>query len=48
VIDARLKPGFPKELTCDGDTGRLVTGRWKEYFPSGRVEMGDSEKANLD
>ena len=22
--------------------------RWKEYFPSGRVAMGDSERAHLD
>jgi len=48
VIDARLKPSFPKELTCDPDTAALVTRRWKEYFPSGKVEMGDSEKAHLD
>jgi hypothetical protein len=26
---------------------RLVTTRWKEYFPGG-VEMGDSEKGHLD
>src|SRR5947207_10789562 len=42
VIDARLKPTFPKELTCDPATAELVTRRWKEYFPSGRVAMGDS------
>ena len=48
VIDARLKPGFPKELTCDPDTAALVTRRWKEYFPSGKVEMGDSERGHLD
>jgi UbiD family decarboxylase len=48
AIDARLKPGFPKELTCDPDTAALVTRRWKEYFPSGKVEMGDSERAHLD
>ena len=48
VIDARLKPGFPKELTCREDIARLVTRRWKEYFPSGRVAMGDSERAHLD
>ena len=48
VIDARLKPGFPKELTCREDIAQLVTRRWKEYFPSGRVEMGDSERAHLD
>jgi len=47
VIDARLKPGLPKELSCDAGTAALVTRRWKEYFPSG-VEMGDSERAHLD
>ncbi len=48
VIDARLKPGFPKELTCDPATAELVTRRWKEYFPAGRVSMGDAERAHLD
>jgi 3-polyprenyl-4-hydroxybenzoate decarboxylase len=48
VIDARLKPGFPKELSCDEETARTVTRRWKEYFPSTNIEMGDSEKADLD
>jgi UbiD family decarboxylase len=48
VIDARLKPGFPKELACRDDIAQLVTRRWKEYFPSGRVEMGDAERAHLD
>jgi len=48
VIDARLKPGFPKELACREDIAQLVTRRWKEYFPSGRVAMGDSERAQLD
>jgi UbiD family decarboxylase len=47
VIDARLKPGFPKEVSCREDTAALVTKRWKEYFPSRDVEMGDSEKAHL-
>jgi 3-polyprenyl-4-hydroxybenzoate decarboxylase len=48
VIDARMKPTYPRELFCDDDTARLVSKRWKEYFPSGRVEMGDSDKAHLD
>ena len=48
VIDARLKPNFPKELACDSATAELVTRRWKEYFPSGRVAMGDSMLAHLD
>ncbi|MBI3049364.1 MAG: UbiD family decarboxylase [Acidobacteria bacterium] len=48
VIDARLKPGFPKELTCRDDIAQRVTARWREYFPTGKVEMGDSERAHLD
>jgi 3-polyprenyl-4-hydroxybenzoate decarboxylase len=48
LIDARRKPSFPKELACDPDTAGLVTRRWREYFPGGRVEMGDSESAHLD
>jgi hypothetical protein len=48
AIDARLKPGFPKELVCDEQTAETVTRRWKEYFPSRNVEMGDSNRANLD
>jgi UbiD family decarboxylase len=48
VIDARLKPGFPKELACRDDIAQLVTRRWNEYFPSGTVEMGDAERAHLD
>jgi UbiD family decarboxylase len=47
VLDARLKPSFPKELFCDPETSALVTRRWREYFPSGRVEMGDSAQAHL-
>jgi 3-polyprenyl-4-hydroxybenzoate decarboxylase len=48
VIDARLKPGFPKELTASPEIAERVTRRWKEYFPEGGVEMGDAEKAHLD
>jgi 4-hydroxybenzoate decarboxylase subunit C len=48
AIDARLKPGFPGELFCDDDTARKVTARWREYFPQGGVEMGDSDAAHLD
>jgi UbiD family decarboxylase len=48
VIDARLKPWYPKELSCRDDIARRVSSRWKEYFPSGGVEMGDSERAHLD
>src|SRR5262245_19122400 len=48
LIDARLKPGFPKELGADPDTAATVTRRWREYFPDGSVEMGDAEAAHLD
>ncbi len=47
VIDARLAPGFPDEVTCDPKTADIVSRRWKEYFPSG-VEMGDSQRGHLD
>jgi UbiD family decarboxylase len=48
VIDARMKPHYPEELFCDEATARLVDRRWKEYFPRGGVEMGDSARAGLD
>lgn len=48
LIDARTKPSFPREVSCDPATAALVTRRWREYFPGGRVEMGDSERAHLD
>jgi hypothetical protein len=48
VIDARLKPDFPKELVCGDVTARRVTERWNEYFPGRKVEMGDSNKASLE
>ena len=48
VIDARLKPGFPQELSCNQETATQVTERWREYFPNGGVEMGDSELGHLD
>jgi UbiD family decarboxylase len=47
LIDARLKPGFPKELSCTPEIAERVSRRWKEYFPGG-VEMGDSESGHLD
>ncbi len=33
VIDARIKPGFPKELVVRPDIAELVDRRWHEYFP---------------
>jgi 4-hydroxybenzoate decarboxylase subunit C len=48
LIDARRKPSFPKELVTDPETVALVSRRWREYFPDGKVEMGDSDRASLD
>jgi 3-polyprenyl-4-hydroxybenzoate decarboxylase len=48
AIDARMKAGYPEELFCDSATAKKVDLRWKEYFPDGKVEMGDSDKAALD
>jgi hypothetical protein len=48
VIDARLKPWYPAEVSCREDIARRVTDRWHVYFPSARVEMGDSERGHLD
>jgi hypothetical protein len=47
VIDARMKPGYPEELFCDEQTARTVDRRWQDYFPSARVEMGDSARGHL-
>ncbi|MFN8057654.1 MAG: UbiD family decarboxylase [Vicinamibacterales bacterium] len=47
VIDARMKPGYPKELFCDPAVAARVTSRWREYFPGGQ-EMGDSDAGHLD
>jgi 3-polyprenyl-4-hydroxybenzoate decarboxylase len=35
VIDARTKPGFPKELIVREDIKEKVDRRWDEYFPEG-------------
>lgn len=48
VIDARMQEPYPSELFCDPDTARTVDARWKEYFPTARVEMGDSDRGHLD
>ncbi len=48
VIDARMKPSYPKELFCDDRTRALVDQRWREYFPAGDVAMGDSDRGHLD
>ncbi|MGI8673182.1 MAG: UbiD family decarboxylase, partial [Luteitalea sp.] len=48
VLDARVKPWFPKEVDADAATAALVTSRWREYFPQRRIEMGDSQRGHLD
>jgi UbiD family decarboxylase len=48
AIDSRMKGTYPDELVCDDDTRATVDRRWKEYFPSGKVEMGDSDAGHLD
>ena len=48
AIDARMKPWYPAEVSCDRETADLVTRRWREYFPYGRVTMGDAERGHLD
>ena len=48
VIDARLPPSFPAELTCRPDVAATVSRRWREYFPGRTVEMGDAERGHLD
>ena len=35
IVDARLKPGFPKELVVRDDIREKVDRRWREYFPNG-------------
>ncbi|WP_213318411.1 UbiD family decarboxylase [Chlamydiifrater volucris] len=32
VIDARMKPHYPKEVEVDPETYRLVSSRWRTYF----------------
>jgi UbiD family decarboxylase len=48
VIDARMKPWYPAEVSCRPDVASQVSARWHEYFPGGKVEMGDSERGHLD
>lgn len=47
VIDARIKPWYPKELFAAPKVANRVEQRWKEYFPQGGVEMGSSDLAHL-
>ncbi len=47
-IDARMKPTYPAELFVDDATRVKVDQRWREYFPSGTLAMGDSDAGHLD
>jgi UbiD family decarboxylase len=47
-IDARMKPWYPKEVTCRPEVASLVSRRWREYFPHRDIVMGDSERGHLD
>lgn len=46
LIDARMKPSYPKELLCDEQTYKKVTKRWSQYFAK-PVEMGESQTADV-
>ncbi|MCB0310421.1 MAG: UbiD family decarboxylase, partial [Bdellovibrionales bacterium] len=35
VIDARMKPWYPDEVTCYPDVAKKASARWREYFPEG-------------
>jgi len=47
-IDARMKPWYPKEVSCRPEIARTVDRRWRDYFPERGIVMGDSEKGHLD
>jgi 4-hydroxybenzoate decarboxylase subunit C len=34
IIDARMKPWYPKEVEVREDIAKLVDSRWREYFPA--------------
>lgn len=46
LIDARMKPSYPKEVECDEQTFEKVNQRWDAYFPQG-MAMGDSRSAHV-
>ncbi|MBA2321913.1 MAG: UbiD family decarboxylase, partial [Deltaproteobacteria bacterium] len=48
AIDARFKSSYPAELRCDDVTRATVDRRWSEYFPDGKIAMGDSDAGHLD
>lgn len=40
IIDARMKPWYPKEVEAREDIAKLVDKRWREYFPAGMTAEG--------
>ncbi|MGB7068776.1 MAG: UbiD family decarboxylase [Pyrinomonadaceae bacterium] len=40
IIDARMKPWYPKEVETSEDIVKLVDDRWNEYFPQSPVLNG--------
>jgi 4-hydroxybenzoate decarboxylase subunit C len=40
VIDARMKPWYPKEVEPRNDVVKLVDERWDEYFPKQKQRSG--------
>jgi menaquinone biosynthesis decarboxylase len=46
LIDARMKPSYPKEVLADDKTHAQVTKNWSKYFPQG-MSMGDSLRAHV-
>lgn len=46
LIDARMKPSYPEEVSCDIETSKKVTQGWNRYFPGG-LEMGESETGHV-
>jgi len=37
VIDARMKPWYPKEVEPRDDIVKLVDNKWREYFPKDKI-----------
>ena len=49
AIDARMKPWYPAEVVVRSRRSPSSSPRrWREYFPYGRVAMGDAERGHLD
>jgi UbiD family decarboxylase len=47
VLDARMKPWYPKPVEAAPETEALVARRWREYFPRADVAMGDARAADV-